>query len=44
MSFVAKFKIDNDVIMFARFDVDNNVIMMNRVNNVILIDEVILMF
>jgi len=44
MSFVAKFKIDNDVIMFARFNVDNNVIMMNRVNNVILIDKVILMF
>jgi len=31
MSFVAKFKIDNDVIMFAKFSVDNNVIMMNEV-------------
>ncbi len=31
MSFVAKFKIDNDVIMFAKFSVDDNVIMMNEV-------------
>ncbi len=30
MSFVARFKIDNDVIMFARFSVDDDVIMMNE--------------
>jgi len=49
MSFVAKFKIDNDVIMFTRFNVDNDVIMMNEAeidfdDDVILINEVILMF
>jgi len=44
MNFVAKFEIDNNIIMFTRFNVDNNIIMMNRVNNVVLIDKVILMF
>jgi len=49
MSFVAKFKIDDDVIMFTRFNVDNDVIMMNEAeidfnDDVILINEVILMF
>ena len=49
MSFVARFDVDDDVIMFARFDVDDNIIIMNEAefnfdNDVILIDEAILMF
>jgi len=49
MSFVAKFNVNDDVIMFARFNVDNNIIIMNKVkfnfnDDAVLINEVILMF
>jgi len=49
MSFVIRFEVSNDVIMFARFSVDDNIMMMNKVrvnfsDDVVLIDKVILMF
>jgi len=49
MSFVIRFKVSNDVIMFARFSVDDNIMMMNKVrvnfsDDIVLIDKVILMF
>jgi len=49
MSFVAKFNVNNDVVMFAKFSVDNNIIMMNEVefnfnDNAVLINKAILMF
>jgi len=49
MSFVIRFEVSNDVIMFARFSVDNNIMMMNKVrvnfsDDIVLIDKVILMF
>ena len=49
MSFVARFDVDNDVIIFAKFNVDNNIIMMNKAefnfnDNAVSVNEVILMF
>ncbi len=49
MSFVARFNVDNDIIMFTKFSVDNDIITMNEVrfnfnDNAVLINKVILMF
>ena len=49
MNFVAKFSVDNNVIMFAKFNVNNYIIMMNRVrfdfnDDAVSVNEAILMF